>query len=477
VAIRQCIMRKGRNSALVSIAGAMIIFSCLIGHVFAQQPIVRAYSLNAADEDWSFLSERSRRNDFWDPLKYISLGREDCYLTLSGEIRYRAEGFHLRSNGPVASQRDNYLLQRYLVGADLHLGRRFRMFFEIQSGIINGQLRSPRPKDQNIADYHQAFLEWRQPLKGKSVFGLKAGRQEMSIGSSRLISASPGLNVKRSFDGALLYFRNDAWRIVGTFAKLVTVNPSAFDDRPDHEQTFWGVSASRKSPRFETGELGFYYLKVDRAHAMYDQGQGRDLRHTVGMKWSGTGTRLDLNYDLIWQWGSFEESAVRGWAFSTETGYRFIKAPGKPRMSVRTDIASGDRDPSDPKLQSFNPLFPGNSYSGQVGFFGPTNLIDFTPAVTFILKKSVFMSFEAPSYWRTSTADGIYSTDLKLLLRAAVGQGRYVGTNPGIVGVWQITRHVTFQGAITRFMAGAFLEKTFVAGGFGFHSATFLYRF
>ena len=85
--------------------------------------------------------------------------------------------------------------------------------------------------------------------------------------------------------------------------------------------------------------------------------------------------------------------------------------------------------------------------------------------------------FEAPSYWRTSTADGVCTTDLKVLLHADVGQGKYVGTNPGVVGVWQATRHIMFQGAITRFIAGAFLEKTIAAGGFGFYSATLLYRF
>jgi len=469
-------MKAGISHRLLPVY--LMIMSVLpAGNLYAQQTVVRTYLPNTADEDWSFLRERSKRNDFWDPLKYISLGREGYYVTLSSEIRYRVEGFHLLGQDETSAVRDNYLLQRYLVGADVHLGSRLRLFTEFQSGIINGELRSPRSTDQNIADYHQAFFEWRQPFNDKSVFGVKAGRQELSIGSSRLISASPGLNVKRSFDGALLYFRNDAWRISGTFAKLVSVNPSAFDDRPDHEQTFWGVAASRKSPRFQKGELGFYYLGVDRANAEYDQGEGRDLRHTVGVKWAGAGTRLDLNYDLILQWGSFKGSAVRAWAFSTETGYRFIGTPGKPRLSVRTDYATGDRDPIDPGLQSFNPLFPGNSYSGQVGFLGPTNLTDFNPAVTFTLRKNVFLSLEAPSYWRTSTADGIYSPDLRLLLHADVGKAKYVGTNPGVVGIWQVTKHIMFQGAITRFIAGAFLEKTLAAGGFGFYSATMMYRF
>jgi hypothetical protein len=71
VAICRCPRRKKRASALIFVAARLVIFICLAGHVHAQQPVVRTYSLNAADEDWSFLRERSRRNDFWDPLKYI----------------------------------------------------------------------------------------------------------------------------------------------------------------------------------------------------------------------------------------------------------------------------------------------------------------------------------------------------------------------------------------------------------------------
>ena len=66
------------------------------GSLYAQQPVVRTYLPNTAEEDWSFLSEYSSRSDFWDPLKYISLGGEGRYLTLSGEVRYRVEGFHLK---------------------------------------------------------------------------------------------------------------------------------------------------------------------------------------------------------------------------------------------------------------------------------------------------------------------------------------------------------------------------------------------
>ncbi len=141
------------------------------------------------------------------------------------------------------------------------------------------------------------------------------------------------------------------------------------------------------------------------------------------MKWSGIGARIDLNYDAIVQWGQFSGAPVQAWAFSTKTGYRVAKTHWKPRFSIEADFASGDKDPKDPKLQSFNPLFPGNSYAGAVGLFGPTNLIDLSPALTFIPRSNIVLIFDCPSYWRTSLQDGVYSTDLRLLIPPSVGQG------------------------------------------------------
>src|SRR5580658_8280672 len=49
----------------------------------------RSYKLLREDEDWSFLRDRSLREDLWDPVKYIPLRKDlkDWYLTLGGEAR------------------------------------------------------------------------------------------------------------------------------------------------------------------------------------------------------------------------------------------------------------------------------------------------------------------------------------------------------------------------------------------------------
>jgi len=442
----------------------------------AQEPSQRRYQSNPADEDWSFLATVPDV-DPWDRLKYIPLRHPDWFLTLSGEVRYRPEGLRIRPSETRPSTVDNYLLQRYLFGSDWRLGTHSRVFAEMQSGIIDGSLRSPRPTDQNRVDLHQAFYEWRTTRSNGHRFALDAGRQELAVGSTRLISASPGLNVKRSFDGLETSYRTATWTMAAAVATLVSVTGGSFDDRSDTRQPFWGIAASRKSPRFERGELGGYYLGIDRPHSLYAQGIGHERRHTVGFKWTGTGKRLDLNYDVLLQWGTFAGAPIRAWAFATESGYRLSATGWKPRISVRADFASGDRDAADRRLNAFNPLFPGNSYSGAVGLLGPTNITDLTPAVTVSPVRNLVVGFEAPSYWRTTPGDGVYSTDQRLLFGPGAGTGMYVGTNPGVLVVWQATRHLQGQGAITRFHSGGFLQDTFAAPGFGFYSISGVYRF
>ena len=388
----------------------------------------------------------------------------------------RPEGFRVRETPLRPGTIDNYFLQRYLFGTDVRLGSRVRVFAELQSGILNGKLGSPRPTDRNTFDLHQTFVELRSPVRRTDQFVLVVGRQELELGSSRLISASPGLNVKRSFDGVRFDYRTPSWKFVAAAAGLVGLESGAFDDRTDFEQRFWGFAAARQKAGFAR-ELGAYYLGIDRPQSLYAQGAGSEVRHTVGMKWGGGNARVDLNYDAVFQAGRFSGAPIRAWAFATETGLRPWTVAWQPRLSVRVDVASGDDNPANPDLQSFNPLFPGNSYSGAVGLLGPTNLTDFTPALTVTPRRGLLIGFEAPSYWRTSTADGVYGTDLRLLLPPQVGTGRYVGTNPGALVVWQATRHLQLQGVITRFLSGGFLDDTFISEGFGFYSFTTRYRF
>jgi hypothetical protein len=440
-------------------------------------PIVRTYRPNIADEDWSFLADRKLRQDWLDPIKYVPLWGGRSYLTFGGEMRLRPEGLRLRGAPGQDSTVDNYMFQRYLFATDWHIGRRLRVYGEVQSGIINGKGGSPRPTDKNVADIHQAFVEFRTPKERPHQFMVRAGRQEMTIGSSRLISASQGLNVKRSFDGVVSGYHFGPWHLEGGSARLVRVGGGAFDDRSSWEQEFWGGSLQRTRLAFSGGAGTLYYLGVNREQSLYIQGAGAERRHTIGGKFAGQWKAFDFSYDLIRQWGEFDDGPVGAWATALESGVRFRSWPLRPRFTLRINSATGDRDPDDPRLEAFNPLFPGSSYSGLVGLLGPTNLTDTTPGVQLVLPRRVVIIFESPFYFRSSLRDGVYNIELRPLPLSPASSERYVGTNPAFVAMWNATPHLQLTGVITRMVPGPFLKGSFVEHGFGFYSSSFTYRF
>jgi hypothetical protein len=156
------------------------------------------------------------------------LNERGWYLSIGGEARYRYEYFS-QFNFGLGPQDDNgYLLQRYLLHADAHFGKRIRVFTQLQSAIGSGRDGGPRLTDDDRLEAHQAFLDLKFGDEAKSLT-FRVGRHEMDFGSGRLISASEGLNVRRSFDGLRLIYRHGPWLINGQVNKLVSIKPGLFN--------------------------------------------------------------------------------------------------------------------------------------------------------------------------------------------------------------------------------------------------------
>jgi len=80
-------------------------------------------------------------------------------LSLGGEARVTYERFGNQNFGLTPPDPDGYLLQRYLLHADVHVGSRVRVWTEFNSGLENGRIGGPRPViDEDKLDLHQALL-------------------------------------------------------------------------------------------------------------------------------------------------------------------------------------------------------------------------------------------------------------------------------------------------------------------------------
>jgi len=423
----------------------------------------RSYKLLREDENWTFLRDRTLRQDFWDPIKYIPLRNraDDWYLTIGGEAREIWEQIG-NDNWGQQPYMNGYLNERYMLSFDAHYGKHVRSFVELKSGLNSYRIGGPRPIDEKKLDFQAGFLEL-GTSKGANSVALRVGRQELEYGSGRLIDVREGPNVRLSFDGFMVKSKIDSWQIDGFAVRPDLDNPGFFDNAPNHAVGFWGVYATRPSPR--TMSLDVYYLGLDRKQAAFQRGTAQEVRHSLGARISRPvateRSGLDFDYEGLWQFGTFGTGNIRAWTVASETGYRFPTVRLKPRFSAKADISSGD-NPSSKTLGTFNPLFPKGNYFGVLATTGPgpINFIDVHPHVETIFPHNVTASFDWIFQWRENVLDGVYSVPGFLIRPAGNSQARFVGHRPGTEMRWQVDRHLWFQADYGIFYAGRFLKET-----------------
>jgi Alginate export len=431
---------------------------------------VRTYTLLRENDDWSFLADKSLRSDFWDPIKYIPLGSEACYVSLGGEIR---EAFEQVGNDNWGKQRymNAFLLQRYMLHSDWHLGENFRVFVQLKSGLEDFRAGGPRPIDEKRLDFEAAFLEVGNTHK-KNWAVLRVGRQELNYGSGRLVSVREGPNVRQSFDGVKIRSKVGAWNVDGWAVRPDLDKPGFFDNAPDHKTAFWGVYATRPvvSQRLRGVGYDLYYLGLHRKNATFERGTAAELRHTIGARlWKRIATEepgADFDYEGVLQFGTFGTSGtfgsadIRAWTFASDTGYSLATVPLRPRISIKADISSGD-NPGSHTLGTFNPIYPIGNYFGVLADTGPgpVNFIDVHPRIQTQLPHGISISTDIVAQWRENVHDGVYAVPGFLLVPANGSRARFVGYRPGAEIRWQINRHAYLQADYGIFYAGQFLKE------------------
>jgi Alginate export len=420
----------------------------------------RTYSLLRENENWSFLRDASLRADLWDPVKYIPLGRDRFYLTIGGEAR---EVFQQVGNDNWGKQpyTNTFLLERYMLHTDWHLGRRIRVFVQLKSGLESFRQGGPRPIDEKKLDFEAAYLEVGDSEK-KNWIVLRLGRQELNYGSGRLLSVREGPNVRQSFDGVKIRSKAGNWNVDAFAVRPVQDKPGFFDNVPDHQTAFWGIYATR--PWRRAASFDTYYLGEARKNATYDRGTAREVRHSLAARFwrpiSAKEPGWDFDNEAVWQFGTFGSQNIKAWTVASDHGYSFPNLRLKPRFSVKGDISSGD-DPRNHTLGTFYPVFPVGNYFGVIADTGPgpINFIDVHPRIQTVWPHGVSVSTDLVFQWRENLHDGVYAVPGFLLVPAGSSKARFVGYRPGVEIKWQIDRHAYLQADYGVFYAGQFLKE------------------
>ena len=425
----------------------------------AQQAQPPELSTRRYDEDWSYLRDAAARTGaWWEPIKYQALG-EDAYVGAGLEVRIRRERVRGDVWGSADAPDDDRLFLRALPYVDLHVGA-LRLFTQLAAAQAIGVDPAPGPPDQTGLDLLQGFAEARLPLRRGGSVTLRAGRQLVGYGSERLVGLRYGANVPLPFDGAAAMVRTGNWRLDAFYLRPVRTGPGSFNDSSSAARRLWGAYATLRRPLGLPGGIDVYYLGYSNARSAFDQGGGRERRHTLGARLSGERRGWSWNWEGMYQFGRFAGADIAAWSLATETAYRLDGLPLHPRLRLRADIASGDRDKDKPALQTFNAMFPKAKYFGELSLVGPYNLMNLNPDLGLDLGRGVALGLSGNFYWRQSRDDGVYDVPGHLVRASGNSRARYVGTQLELVLDWQVDAHLELLASCSRMSAGRFIRET-----------------
>ena len=436
-----------------------------------------------SEQNWSFLADPSKRTDFFDPVKYIPLGENpQQYLSLGFEYRIQYEYYNNWMFGAGPQDQNGYVMNRVMPHFDFHAGSYCRLFSEFEFDYEDGRNGGPRAQiDEDRGDVHQAFIEIGSHVSSPHGISLRAGRQEIVLGTGRLFDNNEGPNVKLSFDGFRLIAEGAHARLDLFAVKPVENNLGFFDDVPNHAESLWGNYLTVPVPIVSRGQADIYYIGLDTKSATYNRGTAQEVRHTIGTRvFRPVGKGLDYNWEPNYQWGSFGSASIRAWSVSTETGFTFDRVRFHPRPVLRADVYSGDGNPANQPLGTFNTLFPRGAYftPAVVPFLGPQNLIDVHPVIQFQLRTNVTGAFAWDWYWRESTYDGIYAFGSGVLMDPpGASNARYLGNQGDLEIRWAPVAHVILAFNLAGFEPGTFFKTVISNAAPIAANVGFTYRF
>jgi len=425
----------------------------MVGNIMSAQN----FKLLRYDENYEYLKDSVRNT--YKKLKFIPLNKDNSfYMSVGGEARYEYVDFNNEDWGRLNIGHNAFLLQRYDLHTDIHLGKNVRIFAQLRSALQDGRSNGPRGIDEDQLNVQNLFVDVNLWKKNNTGITARIGRQELDYGSGRLLSVREGPNARLYFTGGKLMFTTTRFAIDGFMMMADTVYPGVLDNKISKQLNLWGIYSKLIIPK--AGNLDLYYLGIRRDESRFETGIAPERRHTLGTRFWKYGGGFIYNLEAAYQFGRFGSGSINAWTASADIGYSFENVKFKPTINLRNDYISGDQNKEDGQLQTFNPLYPKGGYFGFSPQVGPVNLIDIHPYATLDLLPELKMQLDVVFNWRYATQDGVYRPSGVLNLPGSTSDKRYIGTAYLANFTYSISPFISVVSGIQYFKTGAFIDES-----------------
>jgi hypothetical protein len=435
------------------------------------------------DADFRYLDNPDNKyhDPIFDCLHRIHCG--DCWLlSFGGEERLR---YMDAENDRLSGKNNNYLLERTRVYGDLWYSNLFRVYVEFLDARSSHQRLNPLPIDQDRGDILNAFVDLNVLALDKYPLYLRVGRQEMLLGSERLVSPLDWANTRRTFQGLSAFRDGENFDFTAFALQPVGIpnatNAGVIDPRgwnnPNTEENFYGVFTTYRPQKGQNVDL--YWLDWNNANANASASAptttelpqfrtGAFNIHTVGSRYVGDYHGFLWDAEGMYQFGNWaaQRQDVSAAAYTTALGYHDQHLCWNPTFWTSWDWASGNHNPNGDTHGTFNQLFPFNHYYfGQMDLIGRQNIEDINCQLSLWPTNWWLVNLQWHHLWLESGSDALYAPSGAVyrnpkVVNGQVVSGRFIGDMFTITSNFHIDAHQDVLVGYSVLAPGEFLRDT-----------------
>lgn len=406
------------------------------------------------DYDFRYLEDPANTQTDWsDFYKRVRFGEDDSWLfSTGGQTRYR---YHQELNSRLSGRNNQYHLFQTRAYGDLWYRDHIRLFAEFLYADSYGADLPPLLIDDTGPDILNAFLDVKVGEIDEVPVYVRGGRQELSFGSQRLISALDWANTRRTFQGVSVHRYSPKFDVDVFWVQPVIPNPNQFDS-VNTDLDFFGVWSTFK-PRPGSGfDLYLLNLNSEMPASAGDTG-------TLGSRYYG-----DIKGQFLFdaegmvQWGDRARRTISAQSATGGLGWCFKDVPWRPTVWGYYDFASGDVDPTDGRNQTFNQLFPfGHYYHGYLDLVARQNIHDLNFQLAVTPMPWIYALVQYHMFELDTARDALYNAGGAPIRQDVTGRaGTSVGNELDFFINFRLTQHQNWLIGYSKLFAGDFLQAT-----------------
>ena len=390
---------------------------------------------------------------------FLSLNTYASSVAFHGDLRERITHLSAVEFDETSPEAGTFWTQRITFGANVQLTEHLSFNGSLLSALQEGVEASPI--ERNNLDIYESYIAYQS-----SNITMALGRQTLKLGSQRLIGWRDGTNVRRSWDGLRVTVKHSDTRQSDWFAmSLVDVEPNGvFNDETSSDNFLAGSYFTSDTSRYNwfgahQSQLEFYYLYTNRDARGSIEGQANQLRHTLGVRFEGDSERWFWDWEAAYQVGRHGEFDIRAWTIASNTGFRF-HGEWEPEVMLSLNVASGDDEREDGRLETFDALYPRGSYFSESAQLGPANFYNIHPYLFLYPTESVRLQLDLNMYWRLETNDGVYGPPGNIIQAPTLNDDKAVNIAFSAGVEWELNHHWNISLLATYSRPQGFLEST-----------------